>query len=133
MIVHPHISYALTNPTNAYLLLHKSSLLTTFLLRRHNPEISICSLLLLARSFLLRSLLRHLTPATGTSRRRTSGTSALGRRRGVDETLVRETLATDEVFGEVAGVDRVAVGVDGFDEDFCVGREEDELGDKFFG
>lgn len=138
LYLHKPTTFHPTNPTHQLASnpqLSISLLLPTLLLRRHNPKVAICGLLLLTHSggILARTLLRHLAPASSASLRRTSRTSALGRRRSIDEALVRKTLAADEVLGKVARVDRVAVGVDRFDKDLSLGGEEDELGDELFG
>lgn len=104
-------------------------LLSTLLLRSNNPKVSI-SRILLRRLRLRGALLRDLAPAT---RRRISGTTALGRGGSVDEALVGEALAADELLGEVAGVDGGAAAVDGFGDELGFGGEEDEVGDELFG
>lgn len=107
----------------------KHLLLAALLLRSDNPEAAIGRVLL--RSLRLsRSLLCNLAPAT---RSRTSGTTTLGRGGSVDEALVREPLATDELLGEVAGVDGAAAAVDSLSDKLGFGGEEDEVCNELFG
>jgi hypothetical protein len=103
-------------------------LLTTLLLGRNDPEVTVGGILL-GRLRLGRSLLSDLTPAT---RSRIRGTTALGRGGSVDEALVGESLAADELLGEVARVDGAAAAVNGFGDELGFGREEDEVGDELF-
>jgi hypothetical protein len=104
-------------------------LLATLLLRRNDPEVAIGGVLL-GRLRLGRSLFGDLAPAT---RSRIRGTTALGRGGSVDEALVGESLAADELLGEVARVDGAAAAVDGFGDKLGFGGEEDEVGDELFG
>ena len=104
-------------------------LLTALLLRRDNPEVAIRRILL-GRLGLRRAFLRDLAPATG---RRISGTTALGWGGSVDEALVGEALAADELVGEVARVDGGAAAVHGFGNELDVGGEQVEVGDEGFG
>jgi hypothetical protein len=104
-------------------------LLTTLLLRRNDPEVTVGGILL-GRLRLGRPLLGDLTPAT---RSRIRGTTTLGRGGSVDEALVGESLAADELLGKVARVDGAAATVDGFGDELGFGGEEDEVGDELFG
>lgn len=75
--------------------------------------------------FLAGSLLGDFTPTTRAIR----GTSALGHS-SIDETLVSETLATDELLGEVARIDGRGHCVNSFGDDIIVGRKTHEAGDE---
>jgi hypothetical protein len=108
---------------------NNSLLLSTLLLGRNNPEVTV-GRILLGSLGLRRALLCDLAPAT---RSRISGATALGRGGSVDEALVREPLAANELLGEVAGVDRGAAAVDGFGDELGFSREEDEVGDELLG
>lgn len=101
-------------------------LLSTLLLGGNNPEVTV-GRILLGSLRLSGTLLRDLAPAT---RSRISGTTALGRGGSVDETLVREPLAANELLCEVAGVNGRAAAVDGFGNELGFGGEEDEVGDE---
>jgi hypothetical protein len=103
-----------------------SLLLSTLLLRRNNPEVTV-GRILLGSLGLRRALLCNLAPAT---RSCISGTTALGWGGSVDEALVREPLAADELLGEVAGVNGGAAAVDGFSDELGFSGEEDEVGDE---
>jgi hypothetical protein len=104
-------------------------LLAALLLGRNDPEVAVGRVLLGCLG-LGWSLLGDLAPA---ARSRISGTTALGWGGSVDEALVGEALAADELLGEVAGIDGAAAAVDGFSDELGFGGEEDEVGDKLFG
>ena len=101
--------------------------LPTLLLRRHNPKSPIR---IIPTRFLLRSLLRNLAPPPRLIRINIQRTSALRWRRSIDQAFISKLLAADELLGEVAGVYSVGVAVDGFGDDFDLGREDDEAGDE---
>lgn len=107
----------------------KHLLLAALLLRGDDPEAAV-GRVLFGCLRLGRSLLRDLAPAT---RSRTSGTTTLGRGGSVDEALVREPLAADELLGEVAGVNSAAAAVDSLSDKLGFGGEEDEVCDELFG
>ena len=108
---------------------NNSLLLSTLLLGRNNPEVTV-GRILLGSLRLSGALLRNLAPAT---RSRISGTTALGRGGSVDEALVREPLAADKLLGEVAGVNGRTAAVHGFGNELGFGGEEDEVGDELLG
>lgn len=106
--------------------------LAALLLRRDDPEVAVGGVVL-GRLGLRGALLRDLAPAAGGAAGRVGGAAALGRRGGVDEALVGELLAADELLGKVARVDRAAAAVDGFGDELGFGGEEDEVGDELLG
>ena len=101
-------------------------LLSTLLLGRNNPEVTV-GRIFLGSLGLRRALLGNLAPAT---RSRISGTTALGWGGSVNKALVREPLAANELLSEVAGVDGRAAAVDGFGDELGFRGEEDEVGDE---
>jgi hypothetical protein len=128
----PNTTQQFNNRREQYIPSHHkktSLLLSALLLRRNNPEVTV-GRILLGSLGLRGTLLCDLAPAT---RSRISGTTALGRGGSVDEALVREPLAANELLGEVAGVDGGAAAVDGFSDELGFSREENEVGDELLG
>lgn len=67
------------------------------------------------------ALLRHLVPSTGIAGRVVAGRGAVGRlARLLNDALLRELLAPDELLREMAPVHGLRVGVDRIGDDVCL-------------